>query len=157
MARKSFSTSPQVNGFPDTCNLQPLTKESLSTPVVKIFPPTVMLSVLVKVFTEPEASDSPADVWLLPGYMAWSSVRSKMSFKPGTHFSQGSVFWVGGSALGVLSWSFPPTETLLRRGLLVLCATATVQGCCKCTILRHHFMAQETLCLVKEPPLPQDK
>lgn len=61
------------------------------------------------------------------------------------------MFWVDGSALEVLSWSFPTTETLLRRGLPVLCST--VQECFKCKILQHHIMAQKTPCLIKGPPL----
>lgn len=143
-----------MNAFPATWNLQLLTSESLSTPVVKMFFSAVTLSFLVKVFPEPEASDSPASVWLLPRTHCLQLSQVQNVFRAWDTLLTGRVFWVDGAALEVLSWRFSTTETPLRRGLLVLGSTSTAQGCCKCKMLQHHIMAQETPCLIKEPPLP---
>lgn len=158
MAGKSFSTSPQVNAFPATWNLQLPTSESLPTPVVKMFFSAVTLSVLVKVFPEPEASDSPASVWLLPRTHCLQLRQVQNVFQAWDTLLTGVSVLVDGAALEALSWSFSTTETPLRRGLLVLGSTSTAQGCCKCKMLQHHIIWHRKLpALSRSPHSPQGK
>lgn len=118
---KSIPTFLQVKGFPDTWTMQLFTNAALSTSLFSV----------VKCFWSCcRFADAPVKYGFCPG----KSAGYKMSFRIGTHFSQGWAFSVNGPTFGVLTCDKASRETFCSEGVSLVCVS------CKQTERREIFV-----------------